>query len=58
MGFSVDGSEADFRAVGRHMPFVRFVPRSERWGIPTVFKPLQTANVEAIPYTPADSAHA
>lgn len=28
MGFSVDGSEADFRAVGRHMPFIRFVPRS------------------------------
>jgi deazaflavin-dependent oxidoreductase (nitroreductase family) len=28
MGFSVDGSEADFREVGRHMPFVRFVPRS------------------------------
>jgi deazaflavin-dependent oxidoreductase (nitroreductase family) len=28
MGFSVDGSEADFREAGRHMPFVRFVPRS------------------------------
>lgn len=28
MGFSVDGSEADFRAAGRHMPFVRFAPRS------------------------------
>lgn len=28
MGFAVDGSEADFRAVGRHMPFVRFVPRT------------------------------
>ena len=28
MGFSVDGSEADFRETGRHMPFVRFVPRS------------------------------
>jgi deazaflavin-dependent oxidoreductase (nitroreductase family) len=27
MGFSVDGSEADFRAVGRRIPFVRFVPR-------------------------------
>ncbi|SHU06588.1 nitroreductase family deazaflavin-dependent oxidoreductase [Mycolicibacterium phocaicum] len=27
MGFSVDGSEADFREAGRHMPFVRFVPR-------------------------------
>lgn len=26
MGFSVDGSEADFRAVGERMPFVRFVP--------------------------------
>lgn len=29
MGFSVDGSEADFRAVGRHLPFVRFVPRDQ-----------------------------
>lgn len=28
MGFSVDGSEADFRAVGRRLPFVRFVPRA------------------------------
>ncbi len=28
LGFSVDGSEADFRAVGRRLPFVRFVPRS------------------------------
>ena len=28
MGFSVDGSEADFREAGQHMPFVRFVPRS------------------------------
>jgi deazaflavin-dependent oxidoreductase (nitroreductase family) len=28
MGFSVDGSEADFRAVGRRMPFVRFTPRT------------------------------
>ena len=27
MGFSVDGSEADFREAGRHLPFVRFVPR-------------------------------
>jgi deazaflavin-dependent oxidoreductase (nitroreductase family) len=26
MGFSVDGTDADFRAVGEHMPFVRFVP--------------------------------
>ena len=26
MGFEVDGSEADFREVGRHIPFVRFVP--------------------------------
>jgi deazaflavin-dependent oxidoreductase (nitroreductase family) len=26
MGFSVDGSEADFRAVGERTPFVRFVP--------------------------------
>ena len=28
LGLSVDGSEADFREAGRHMPFVRFVPRS------------------------------
>ncbi|WP_396928598.1 nitroreductase family deazaflavin-dependent oxidoreductase [Mycolicibacterium sp.] len=28
MGFSVDGSEADFREVGRRLPFVRFVPRT------------------------------
>jgi deazaflavin-dependent oxidoreductase (nitroreductase family) len=28
MGFQVDGSEADFRAVGQRMPFVRFVPRT------------------------------
>ena len=28
MGFSVDGSEADFRAVGQRMPFVRLVPRA------------------------------
>jgi hypothetical protein len=27
MGFSVDGSEDDFREVGRRMPFVRFAPR-------------------------------
>jgi deazaflavin-dependent oxidoreductase (nitroreductase family) len=29
LGFSVDGSDADFRAVGEHLPFVRFVPRAE-----------------------------
>lgn len=29
LGFSVDGSNADFRAVGQHLPFVRFVPRPE-----------------------------
>lgn len=28
MGYSVDGSEADFRAMGRRIPFVRLVPRS------------------------------
>lgn len=28
MGFSVDGSEADFREVGRNVPFLRFIPRS------------------------------
>lgn len=28
LGFSVDGSWADFREVGRRMPFVRFVPRT------------------------------
>ncbi|KUH99958.1 nitroreductase family deazaflavin-dependent oxidoreductase [Mycobacterium sp. IS-3022] len=28
LGFSVDGSEADFRAVGEQIPFIRFVPRS------------------------------
>ncbi|MCT7365015.1 nitroreductase family deazaflavin-dependent oxidoreductase [Mycolicibacterium llatzerense] len=28
MGFAVNGSEADFREAGRHMPFVRFVPHS------------------------------
>lgn len=27
LGFSVDGTEADFRAVGRRLPFIRFVPR-------------------------------
>lgn len=27
MGFAVDGSDADFRAAGRHLPFVKFVPR-------------------------------
>ncbi|SEH75837.1 deazaflavin-dependent oxidoreductase, nitroreductase family [Mycolicibacterium rutilum] len=27
LGFAVDGSDADFRAVGRQIPFVRFVPR-------------------------------
>ncbi len=26
MGFAVDGSEADYRLVGRELPFVRFVP--------------------------------
>jgi deazaflavin-dependent oxidoreductase (nitroreductase family) len=29
LGFSVDGSDADFRAVGQRMPFVRFLPRAE-----------------------------
>lgn len=28
MGFAVDGSDADFRAVGLHMPFIRFIPRT------------------------------
>jgi deazaflavin-dependent oxidoreductase (nitroreductase family) len=28
MGFGVDGSEADYRAVGREIPMVRFVPDS------------------------------
>lgn len=28
LGMSVDGSDADFRAAGRRMPFVRLVPRS------------------------------
>lgn len=27
MGFAVDGSEADFREVGRNVPFLRFIPR-------------------------------
>ena len=27
MGFEVDGSVDDFRAVGRELPFIRFVPR-------------------------------
>lgn len=27
MGYAVDGSEADFRAVGQRLPFVRFVPQ-------------------------------
>jgi deazaflavin-dependent oxidoreductase (nitroreductase family) len=27
LGFSVDGSDADFRAVGQYLPFVRLVPR-------------------------------
>lgn len=27
LGFLVDGSDADFREVGRHITFVRFVPR-------------------------------
>ena len=27
MGYAVDGSEADFRAVGQRLPFVRLVPR-------------------------------
>ena len=28
LGFSVDGSDNDFRAVGEHLPFVRFVRRT------------------------------
>lgn len=28
LGFSVDGSDADFHAVGQQLPFVRFVPRA------------------------------
>lgn len=27
MGFEVDGSERDYRELGRAIPFVRFVPR-------------------------------
>lgn len=27
MGFAVDGSASDYRAVGSHLPFVRFTPR-------------------------------
>ena len=29
LGYSVDGSDADFRAVGQHLPFVRFVCRAK-----------------------------
>ena len=29
LGFSVDGSDTDFRAVGQQLPFIRFVPRAE-----------------------------
>ncbi|MGD2228576.1 nitroreductase family deazaflavin-dependent oxidoreductase [Mycolicibacterium nivoides] len=29
MGFAVDGSEADFRAAGQRMPFIKFVPRAK-----------------------------
>ena len=29
LGFSVDGSDADFHAVGQQLPFVRFVPRAD-----------------------------
>jgi deazaflavin-dependent oxidoreductase (nitroreductase family) len=28
LGYYVDGSDADFRAVGQHLPFVRFIPRA------------------------------
>jgi deazaflavin-dependent oxidoreductase (nitroreductase family) len=28
LGVSVDGSDADFRAAGKQLPFVRFIPRS------------------------------
>jgi len=34
LGFFVDGSEDDFRAVGRRLPFIRFVPRSQVVGDP------------------------
>lgn len=27
MGYAVDGSEADFRTIGRRLPFIRFVLR-------------------------------
>lgn len=30
LGLKVDGSESDYRAVGEHLPFVRFVPRDPR----------------------------
>jgi deazaflavin-dependent oxidoreductase (nitroreductase family) len=30
MGFAVDGSSDDFRQVGRHIPFVRFLPTAVR----------------------------
>lgn len=30
MGFSVDGSDGDFRQVGQRLPFVRFVPEGTR----------------------------
>jgi hypothetical protein len=26
LGISVDGSDADFRAAGKQLPFVRFIP--------------------------------
>jgi len=46
MGFSVDGSEADFRAVGRRMPFVRLAapirtsrPPQDRRASPQVLHP-------------------
>jgi len=32
MGFEVDGTAADYRAVGRELPFVRFVPTGARTG--------------------------
>jgi deazaflavin-dependent oxidoreductase (nitroreductase family) len=28
MGFAVDGSVEDYREVGRHIPFIRFMPRT------------------------------
>lgn len=30
MGYAVDGSQEDYREVGRQVPFVRFVPRESR----------------------------